>query len=370
MPDNATFTLEIDDVPAGPDLIDAIEQIEVDCALEEASALRVTFAIAKTAIGDWSVLDVNPFTPFTPVALLLGQGDMPPVTLIRSYVSEHAVSFDDGAGASTLAVTGLDATSLMNAEEKITSWPNLPDSVIAASILESYGVLPLTEATPSTLVDPEGTTIQRGTDIRFLRRLARRNGFDVYVQPQPLTGLEVGYFQPRAVSGAPDAVLSVSFGEETNVSDFRIRFDLTRPAAAEAVGLDAATNTLQPAAAPFATELPLGALPTLLGENPAPLLRPADTGLPATGELTRALQGLVNRSSWSIVAEGTVGLDVPILRPGAMINVRGCGHTHSGSYLITRVRHMIEPGGYEARFEARRNATEMTGAELYVQVPA
>ena len=45
------------------------------------------------------------------------------------------------------------------------------------------------------LIEPEGTTIQRGTDIRFLRRLARRNGFDCYVQPEPLSGLDVGHFQ-------------------------------------------------------------------------------------------------------------------------------------------------------------------------------
>jgi hypothetical protein len=48
--------------------------------------------------------------------------------------------------------------------------------------------------------------------------------------------------------------------------------------------------------------------------------------------------------------------------------VRGCGRIYNGSYFLTRVRHLIEPGGYEQQFEARRNAVGMTGAELYVDL--
>ena len=48
--------------------------------------------------------------------------------------------------------------------------------------------------------------------------------------------------------------------------------------------------------------------------------------------------------------------------------MRGCGRVYNGSYLVTRVQHLIEPGGYEQRFEARRNAVQMTGAEFFVEV--
>ncbi len=83
-------------------------------------------------------------------------------------------------------------------------WPNLPDGAIAAAIFAQYPpIVPMVQPTAPTLVEPEGTTIQRGTDLRFLRRLAKRNGFDVYVQPEPLTGIDQGFFRPRQTLGVP-----------------------------------------------------------------------------------------------------------------------------------------------------------------------
>jgi hypothetical protein len=46
--------------------------------------------------------------------------------------------------------------------------------------------------------------------------------------------------------------------------------------------------------------------------------------------------------------------------------VRGLGRLFNGLYLVTRVRHTISDDGYVQRFEARRNAVTMTGAEPYV----
>lgn len=366
--DSATVTLLIDELPADADVLDALEEIEIETSIEDASVFRIRFGIAKTEIGDWTILESDPFQPFVRVSILLQRGDLPPDTIINGYVCEERVVYADDPGSSTLEVSGLDATSLMNVEEKVVAWPNMPDSLIAISVFSAYELLPLADPTTPRLVEPEGTTIQRGTDIRFLRRLARRNGFDCYVQPDPLVGIDCGHFQPRDLFGLPQAVLNVSFGEQTNVSGFTIRYDLTSPAAAQAVGLDAVTNQLQTALAATSLEVPLGTEGTLTRETPIPMLRPADTGLPGTAELTDALQGIVERSTWSVVAEGTVGMDVPVLRPGGLVNVRGCGRIYNGSYFLTRVRHLIEPGGYEQQFEARRNAVGMTGAELYVDL--
>ena len=81
----------------------------------------------------------------------------------------------------------MDATLVMNMTDSVTPWPNMPDSAIAAAIFGTHAIVPEVDPTSPVLVEPEGTTIQRGSDIRFLRRLARRNGFDCYVQPEPLS---------------------------------------------------------------------------------------------------------------------------------------------------------------------------------------
>ena len=122
---DAAFTLLIDGAPADTDLVDAVEQIEIDASLEEANAFRIQFGITKTALGDWSILEADPFAPLRPVSVLLRRGDALPQTLINGYVAEERVDYSDQPGASTLEISGLDVTSLMNVEEKITAWPNL-----------------------------------------------------------------------------------------------------------------------------------------------------------------------------------------------------------------------------------------------------
>lgn len=360
----AGYTLLIGLVPASEDLVDAIQQIEVECTLDQASVLRLRFGTPATEIGDWSILDLDPFRPLTPLQVRLQSGAGAPEALINAFVTEHKVTYSE-AGGSTLEVTALDATYAMNLEEKVTSWPNLPDSAIAAAIFGQHTIVPRVDPTPPVLTEPEGTTIQRGTDIRFLRRLARRNGFDCYVQPEPLSGLDVGHFHKRQLTGPPQAVLSVELGTDTNVQDFSVRYELTRATSVTAAGLDVLTKAPQPALAPVALERPLGIEGTLMRQLPPPSIRPADTGLPRTAELQRAAQAIVDRSTWSVVAQGTVGLDVPLLRPGGLVSIRGAGRLYNGSYVLTLVHHTIQPDGVEQRFEAARNAVSETGTESY-----
>ena len=359
------FMLQVAFAPAPPPIVDAVEEIVVDSSLEQASAVRVRLGIAQTDLGDWTTLTEDLFRPLVPLTVRVQTGLLPEA-LITGYVAKQQVEYGDVAGTSTLEVSGLDATLLMNLEEKVTPWPNLPDGAIAAAIFGQHALVPMVQPTPPSLVEPEGTTIQRGTDIRFLRRLARRNGFDCYVQPEPVTGIDQGFFRPRQVVGLPQAVLNVSLGGETNVASFRVRYDMTQPTSVVAAGLDTTTKAPQPALAPVSINPPMGIEPTLTRVLPPPIVRPADTGLVRTSELQALAQGIVDTSSFAIVAEGEVGADVGVLRPGGIVNVRGAGRLYNGSYFVTRVTHTITREDYRQRFEARRNAATMTGGEVYV----
>jgi hypothetical protein len=190
------------------------------------------------------------------------------------------------------------------------------------------------------------------------------------VQPEPLTGVDFGYFRPRQALGPPDAVVNVNLGTQTNVRDFGVHYDMLQPTTVVAAGLDVSTKAPQPALAPVSTELPLGLEPALTRVLPPPIARPVDTGLFRTGELQASAQALAARSSWALVAEGELHDDAGagVLRPGGFVNVRGAGRAFNGSYVLTRVRHTITRESWSQRFEARRNAVGMTGAELYVEV--
>ena len=100
------------------------------------------------------------------------------------------------------------------------------------------------------------------------------------------------------------------------------------------------------------------------------MVRPVGTGVTHAGDLQGSAQALVDRSSWAVTCEGTVGSDVGVLRPGGLVAVRGAGRLYNGNWFVTRVRHTLAPGRYEQHFEAQRNAVTETGAEVYLQVGA
>lgn len=369
MPGIATM-LQIAMAPAPPQVVEAVEEITVDSSLESASVFRIRLGIAQNDLGDWRFLQEDLFRPLTPLTVRVAVGAVPiPEALINGYVAKQDVTYADEAGSSTLEISGLDATALMGLQEKVMPWPNLPDSAIAAAIFAQYALVPMVQPTTPTLIEPEGTTIQRGTDLRFLRKLAKRNGFDVYVAPEPVTGLDQGFFRPRQTLGVPDAVLNVNMGSETNVAGFTIHYDMTRPTSAVAAGLDTTTKAPQPALAPVSIQPPMGLEPALLRVLPTPMVRPADTGLVRTSELQSYAQGIADASSFAITAEGEAGPDVGVLRPGGLVAVRGLGRLYNGLYLVTRVTYRISDQGFSQTFVAVRNAATMTGAEPYVALP-
>ena len=362
------FALTLAFAPAPPPIVEAVREIEIECSVDVASAFALRLGLSRTALGDWSPLDLGLFRPLLPVSVRIQAESALPEAVINGFVSAQHVTYADEPGEAVLEVTGMDATLVMNLEEKVTAWPNLPDGAIATAIFGQHAIVPRVQPTSPVLIEPEGQIVQRGTDIRFLRRLARRNGFECFVQPEPITGVDQGFFRPPELVGAPQAVLNVAMGNETNVSEFDVRYDMVRPTTVVAAALDAATKAPQPALAPAALQAPLGLEPTLTRVLPPPVLRPAETGLMRSADLQTAAQAIVDRTSLAVTATGVTGPEIGVLRPGGLVNVRGAGRELSGSYYLTRVRHTIGPDSYAQQFEAVRNAVGLTGAELFMEI--
>ncbi len=360
------YTLLVNLTPAPSEVVGALQRIEVDASIEMASVLRLTFSIAATDTGDWSILTDDTFAPLTPLQLRVQVDTGLPETIINAYVTGHAVAYSDEPDGSTLEVTAMDATVLMNLEEKVAAWPNMSDSTIAALIFGQHQLIPMVDTTSPVITEPEGTVMQRGTDMRFLQRLARRNGFDCYVQPESASGLDAAYFRAPDMLAMPQAVLNVNMADQTNVSEFRVVHRMLRPTTARAFGIDARDVSAQSATASAVAQQRLGSRDTLsqLSTQPAVLL--TDTGLMKSGDLQTLAQSVVDRAAWAVRAEGLVGDDVGVLRPGQLVNIRGAGTDLSGSYYVTHVTHTIDESGYTQRFDARRNAVGLTGSELFV----
>jgi phage protein D len=361
--------LLINGVPADPDLLAAIQQIEVEDHADMADMLRLRVAIGVSECGrSWTVLDDDLFRRLANVRIMVTVGSSLAEPLIDAYVIETNASFANQPGQSVLNVVAMDPTVLMNLEEKVRPWPNMADSDIATTIFGEYGFTPQVEQTQPPRQEVDYTTVQRGTDIQFLRRLAERNGYECYVEMNPLTGVIEGHFHPPRLEQRPQGVLSVNMGEATNVNSFNARYDMLRPTTAQVTGLDIETQSEQPAQAESLALAGLGREPALPGDRPRRVLL-SQMGLAQTGELQSYAQAVVDRSAWAITADGelhTVAYG-GILRAKRPVLVRGAGRQFSGTYYVEKVLHTFTGDGYTQRFTLRRNALGLTGQERFVE---
>ena len=364
-----SYHLEIDGERAGEELLSAVQQIEVENHARMADMMRLQLALSVQESGSaWTILDQDLFRRLSNLRLEVAIGSNQRVPLIDAYVIETSASFSNEPGKSVLTVVAMDATVLMNLEEKVRAWPNMADSDIASAIFGDYGFTADVEDTQPSRQEIDTTTIQRGTDIQFLRRLARRNGCDCYVKLNPNDGSVEGHFHRPRLDEPSQGTLSVNMGPETNVNSFRSRYEMLRPVTARVTGLDIGSQSDQAASVESSALMDLGSEPVISDDRPRRVLI-SQSGLSETGELQTMLQALVDNSSWAIVAEGelnTVAYE-NVLRASSPLMVRGIGRQFSGTYFVERVLHVINGDGYIQRFSLRRNALGLTGGESFVQ---
>lgn len=364
-----SYTLLINDLPASTDLLAAIQQIEVEEHADMADMLRLHVAISiKDGCSDWIVVDEDIFSRLTKIRIIVTIGSRVSEPLIEAHVIETNADFSNQPGQSVLNVVAMDPTVLMNLEEKIKPWPDMADSDIASEIFSAFGFTPNVEQTQPSRQEIDETTMQRGTDIQFLRQLGHRNDYECYVELNPLTGVIEGHFHKPQLNQTPQGVLSVNMGEATNVNSFNARYDMLRPTKARVTGLDIETHSEQPAQAESQSLDTLGSEPSLNGDRPRQILL-SQTGLARTGELQTYAQAITDQSAWAITANGelnTVAYN-GILRAKRPVNVRGAGRQFSGIYYVEQVSHIFTGDSYTQRFTLRRNAMGLTGRESFTE---
>jgi hypothetical protein len=366
------FIVQVLKAPLPLPFLDALESIEVECSTDEASILRLRFALSRSALGDWDLQTFDLFQPMMPVSVRLAFGSFVPETLVNGYVRDTRLHNADRPGQARLEVVALDATAtLMNHVEQPMPYPNQPDNVVAMQMFSRYGIAatpPTVWPVPMTRTVLDTQTTVRSTDIRYLRRAARLHGHELYLQPEPFSGVDVAHFHPPFTALPTQGVLSTDFGAATNLTGFTVAYDVLRPTMALGLAVDPRTKAPVPAVVQAATEPPMGPEPTLLRMVPPAVTRPTLRDAANPAEALLQARSLANRSSRALKASGTVdGLKFArILRAGLPVAVRGAGRQHSGNYYVTKVTHTIRRGSYSQGFEAWRNGVGLTGAELFL----
>lgn len=363
------FSVQVMGAPLPPLQMNALSRIEIETAVGEASIFRLHFNMSRTLLGDFDVLGFDMFRPLLPVTVRVSPGLGVPLALVNGYVRDTRVSASNTPGASRLEVVCVDALgSTMAQRQAPFPFPNVSHGNAAAVIFSRNGLLPRVDPVPVTRPVTEGTNLQHRSDAQHLFALAESLGFDLYIQPEPVTGKDVGHLHRPQTTLPPQAVLSIDLGIETNLESFQVDYDALRPTSVSTSTIDPTTRAPVPVVAPLPTEFPMGLEPAAFRVLPPAVERPIGSLGASPAEAQSAARARVNESNRAIRATGQVD-SLKLRRPllvGLPVLVRGVGRRDSGYYQVLRVTHRLSRDGYEQTFTASRNALGLTGAEVFL----
>ncbi|MFI6644013.1 phage late control D family protein [Streptomyces sp. NPDC050504] len=358
--DHDELRIEIDGTEAA-DLYPDLLALEVELDNELAGMFRISLALLLRPDGAWSHLDDPRLAVWRKVDITAGlRGETR--RLITGYITHQRPRFGPGLAQCRLDVWGMDATVLMDRVERLRTWPNKKDSDIATEVFQQYGLTPRVTSTGIVHKEDVSTVVQRETDIQLLRRLARRNGYECYVDGG------TGHFEPAAYGTVPQPVLAVHFGPATNVNRLSVEVDATVPTGVRMAQIDRITGDVLGVDVREGDRLRLGGttadglLPP--GAEPA-LVTVTDTAATGGQEMAALCGSVFDEAASLVTGEGEVAANAygSVLMPRGTVTVKGIGETHSGVYYVTHVTHRFAPDGYVQLFRIERNAIKPTGTE-------
>jgi phage protein D len=331
-----------------PDLI----SLEVELDDDMASMFRLQLAASLQPDGAWTHIDDEQFSVWKKVEISAGFDDSLEV-LIAAYITHVRPNFDPDPSQCTLEIWGMDGSVLMDREEKLKDWPNKKDSDIAAELFQTYGFRATVDDTQVIHDEAISTIIQRETDIRFLRRLAKRNGFECFVDGA------TGYFQSPQLDGAPQPLLAAHFGSETNLIRFSVEVNALTPAKVSMSQLDRTNKEVLETVVESSQNTLLGSTDanrvTGTGVHPGQVFVSMNTTT-GTPEMTSLCQGLFHEAEWFVTGEGEISANQygHVLKPRQTVTIKGVGETYSGVYYVSHVTHTFTPDGYRQTFRVKR----------------
>ncbi len=354
------FSIELDGEEAD-DLYGDILSMEVELDEDMAGMFRIRLSAQQNRDGTWAYLDDERLSVWKKVVIRAGFAGAAE-EIIAGYITHVRPAFEPEPAQTALEVWGMDASVLMDREEKLKDWPNKKDSDIAAELFSAYGLTPDVEDTAVVHDEKVSTIIQRETDMQFLRRLALRNGFECYVEGS------TGSFASPKVSASSQPVLAVHFGQETNVNRLALEINALAPASVSMCQVDRAEKKIVTVSTERSLLASLGRTGAagLLGPGMNPGLvhlgRAVATGTP---EMTALCQGLFHQADWFVTGSGEIAGNHygHVLRPRQTVAIKGAGEAYSGRYYVTRVTHSFSLDGYIQSFQVKRNALMPSGLE-------
>ena len=364
-------------IPAPQPIAEALRSVQVTHADEGRSGFQLVFEIGRS--GPMDLLDypalLNPLMrPFARVVLFV-TFNLTMYVLMDGIVTNRQMTPGSEPGAGTLTLTGEDVSVMMDMEQKRAEHPAQDETLIALKLIAQYalyGMVPM--VIPPPVIDVpipiQRIPVQQDTDLEYLKAMAQRHGYAFFVEPGPLPLMNTAYWGPPKRIGIPQSALSVNMGPDTNVETINFQTNAMAPVMVMDTVQDADLNMSLPVITFIGTRPPLVPMPALPFNLPhvKTSLLPDSSGTSITQAYARA-QAMTDRSLDAVVtATGT--LDAlrygGVLKPRALVGLRGAGFTHDGIYYVKTVSHAISRGSYKQNFTLTR---EGDGAITPVVIP-
>ena len=349
--------------PVPSSVIDALTEVSVSSTVGSQAGFQLTFTLGKHSPVQ-QMMNAGAFDPRQRVVIAVtvnGQTDV----LMDGIITKQDLTLSSAAGKTTLSITGLDLTALMDFIDLTgIPYPALPQFLIVEAVLAKYavlGVVPLAlPASIPTFENPLDRFIkQQGTDYRFVSTLAQTTGAVFYLDPGPKPGKSLAYWGPdiSKLFGGPQPAVSINLDASTNIDSLSFSYDGTL--ATQYLVTIIEPNTKIPIPIPV-PNIDLLKAP-LAAHAPTPLkskqLRPTANENPAGA----ALLALASLFQTADVISGSGQMDVlrygQVFKARQLAQVRGAGQYYDGKYYVKSVTHSIKRGEFKQSFTLSRGGT-------------
>lgn len=347
-------------VPVPRVVLDALTSVEVTHNTGAASGFKLTFTLTNRSPLQTIFLVAAGQTPMLRVIIIVTIDGTPQV-LMDGVMTLNQLAPGSQPGQSTLTVIGEDLTKSMDLIDfSGFPFPAMPVEARIALIIAKYavfGMIPL--VIPSLFTDVpipvERIPAQQGTDLAYIKQLARDAGYVFYIDPGPAPGLNTAYWGPEIKVGPPQPALNLDMDAHSNVESLSFTFKTAETTLPVVLIQNQLTKIPIPLPIPN-----LNPLQPPLGLIPAPITNV--TVLRDTAKLSpmQAIsKGLAAASRSSDAVEGHGTLNVirygRILKARQLVGVRGVGTAYDGLYFVKTVTSTLKQGEFKQSFTLTRN---------------
>jgi hypothetical protein len=345
--------------PVSRGVIEALTEVQVHTPSTGQSGFRLSFTLGLGSEIERLLL-AGYFEPAVRVIIVLIVNGTPEV-LMDGIITQQDIAPGNQAGQSTLTITGLDLSAVMNLFDATgIPMPPIQPFAIVSMLLSKYAPLGIMANVVPSVIEFVESPLEKlprqdGTDLGFITQLAQSVGYVFYVTPGLKPGLNVAYWGPEVRVGLPQPPLNVNMDHLTNVESLSFAYD--------GLAKELPIAFVQPKRSKIPIPVPVPDMSSLklpLAARPAPPLRVQQlSGVAKHDYAEAALLALAGAARTADAVTGSGQLDVlrygRLLKPRGLVWVRGAGRAFDGLWYVPSVSTTIKrDGGVTQSFSLAR----------------